>query len=78
MEEADWEVMAAVQDELLDPVVVATAVRETYGTLTHRLYTLSEQIRALRQRECGLTNEIDWLTAAIRGGGELALAWSTG
>jgi site-specific DNA recombinase len=71
MAEADAEVLQAVQDELLDPVVVTYALRVAVAELTSTPEGVSDRIAALRARVQVLDGEIDRFTAAIGVGGEL-------
>jgi Recombinase/Recombinase zinc beta ribbon domain len=71
MEAADWAVMEAVQDELLDPGVVAQAVWEAAGTLVQAPPDFTARLEALVAREATLTAITGRLTAAISAGGEL-------
>jgi hypothetical protein len=50
MADADWAVMEAVQDELLDPVVIEAAVREALATLTQAPDDLDARLKTIRAR----------------------------
>ena len=71
MTDADWAVMEVVQDELLDPVVVETALREALSTLLHTPDALTDRVAAMRTRVKGLDDEIARLTDAIAAGADL-------
>jgi site-specific DNA recombinase len=73
MEEADWEVTTAVQDELLDPAVVAFALETALVSLvTAPADDVADRIAELRVREADLERNVQHLTDAIAAGGELA------
>lgn len=69
--DADWAVMEAVQDEILDPVVVEAAVRQALATLTQTPDDLETRLQTTRARVATLENEIARLTEAIAAGGAL-------
>ena len=71
--DADWAVMEAVQDELLDPAVVAHALESAAAALvTAPSADVAGRISALKAQELELGHNIQRLTDAIAAGGELA------
>jgi hypothetical protein len=72
LEDADWLVMEAVQDELLDPLVVAHALRVSLSHLTASHDGLGDRAAALRKRANAVAGEVARLTEAVATAGELA------
>jgi site-specific DNA recombinase len=71
MADTDTEVMAAVQDEILDPVVVEAALQEAFETLTAPASVA--RLPQWKARIAELDREMDRLTLAIASGGELSV-----
>jgi hypothetical protein len=63
-EEAEWAVMEAVQDEILDPVVVSAAIRQALVQLTAGSPDSGNRLRALADR----VQELDGQLARLNRG----------
>jgi hypothetical protein len=65
MEDADWKVMEAVQDELLDPAVIRQALREASDAIIATPETAAARLEALSDRGRDIAVVLARLTAAV-------------